>query len=179
MTLARSILLFIGTMVVLLATVSAVAATQSHDDLKNQFLAQQAAAQAAAEKGRHAPKPQNAAVPARARSCPIRVEPGVYPILGGPPPGYHKLVNRAVISRGDAAFVVFAGSADENPWQGILVVMRLDSDPCRTTTSYTRRYDVPGLAGPATVESISGDAVIYRTAAGTGTFDPATGQFGA
>lgn len=117
-------------------------------------------------------------------SCPRPlVTPTVMPPGYGPTNFHQNIVNTATaVSTANIPFDyrLYAGSLAANPQQGILIVVRLDQDPCKPGASgtITKTYDTPYQRGALTLTQVSGDTVTFSTATGgDGHFDYVTGQF--
>lgn len=81
-------------------------------------------------------------------------------------------------------YLIIAGALQNNPQQGVLVVIRQPKDPCaQGPQGQTKLYNSPFQQGALTLTQISGDTVSFTTAAsgtaagGTGQFNYITGQF--
>lgn len=149
---------------------------------KQAFLSQVQAARATAATLPRAPKPSgtNARPPA---SCSTTVQTGIGPFRGGPFHGGNSMTTVAwVVSSQGVPYVIYAGALDEDPQQGVLVVLRLNRDPCAAATggsdTYQRTYNDPSRQGALTLTAIDGDRVIFTSANGsTGAFNYVTGQY--
>jgi hypothetical protein len=117
-------------------------------------------------------------------SCPVQdVQSNInVDVLPGDPDNFTNVATIAPAIGRPFVYQVYAGSAADNPEQGILVVMRRDLDPCAPTAKGNRftRFDTPFQRGAVTLTAISGDSVAFTTAEGTtGHFNFVTGQFSA
>jgi hypothetical protein len=77
-------------------------------------------------------------------------------------------------------YQVYAGADGQNPNQGVIVVWKLDPDPCahHTTDSQPQAHDAPGLHGAVSITDVNGDTVVWRANDGTtGRFNLVTGQY--
>lgn len=150
----------------------------SHGQISPQkaaVLTQVAAQATAAAKGPHAPK-HYINPPA---SCPRTIQTGIYPNLDG---SFHEnLINVAsAISSQGVPYAIYAGTLNSDPQQGILIVMRMQKDPCAAGNqgSSIQRYLTPSRQGALTLTKIADDTVVFKTASGgTGQFNYVTGQF--
>lgn len=163
---------------ILAITAFAAAAGNTPTTSKRAKLQQIAAQATAAAKSPHAPK-HPAGPPT---SCPMPlVQSG---ITVGIPAGFpDHIVNVAVVAPQTGRpfeYEVFAGSQLDNPRQGVLIVVRMDRDPCAPGAAGTKfkTYETPSQQGDVTLTQLSGDSVSFTTAAGgSGHFDYITGQF--
>jgi hypothetical protein len=77
-------------------------------------------------------------------------------------------------------YQLYAGAEGQNANQGVIVVSKLDPDPCahHTTESQPQGHDAPGLHGAVSITDVNGDTVSWRANDGTtGRFDFVTGQY--
>ncbi len=117
-------------------------------------------------------------------SCPTPVTPG--PVEAFSPGeaqflGGKSLTTQVVISRGGVGYVVYAGAADEDSQQGIVVVHRLAPDLCADPSdagSVSTYNDTTGRNGPLTILSAVGESIRFRRSSGQeGAFDLGTAAF--
>lgn len=123
----------------------------------------------------HAPKtsPGPSLAP-RSTSCPIdvsKIQTGIVDFRFGP---YGKaLVNIAsVVSTGKIAYTVLAGAQDDDPKQGIVIVVPQDRDSCATLAGLSpqptpQTYLSPSNGGGALkIVQVDGDTVVLQDALG-------------
>jgi hypothetical protein len=145
---------------------------------------QERADREAAEARPHAPKQ---AGPSPILSCPGDVasfETAISPFTFGPFPGGKNLVNEAgVASDKGEPYRVFAGALDEDPAQGVIIVLPESLDPCATAAGVLplkelQTFVLPAKSGAATLTAVEGDLVSFQTPGGTkGQFNFTTGPF--
>ena len=93
------------------------------------------------------------------------------------------IVNVAVVAPSAAVpyeYLVYAGAQAGNSQQGLIIVVRMDQDPCLPSSKGTviTRFDTPYLQGALTLQSISGSVLTFTSATGTvGHFNYLTGAF--
>ena len=154
--------------------------------LKQVAIATMEAQETALANAPHPPKPSPVSG-TPISSCPIPTpQPGIFaPDL--PTQGYADAVvdNSTAVMPADQPlydYAILAGNRKSNPLQGLLIVMRLVSDPCANPTSGSEwtYYDTPVQQGHVQLISTAGDTVTFMTASGGGhtyRFDFVTGQF--
>lgn len=160
---------------------SGAPSAQQTSQSKHAQMQQMAAQATAAAKSWHAPKGSSSAASGPA-SCPRGQ--GQTGLFTGDTGGFHEqIVNGAHLAPNGGTpfeYVVYAGALRANPQQGVLIVVRLDQDPCApsapgTTVTY---HPTPYQRGALTITAASGTAVAFRSATGsTGSFDVVTGQY--
>lgn len=98
--------------------------------------------------------------------------------------GFHEhIISNAIVAPNEGVpftYDVYAGSLEANPQQGVIIVVRLDQDPCAASAQGTKinYYDTPHQQGAATLTQLSGVTLAFKTAAGSaGHFNVVTGQF--
>jgi len=143
---------------------------------------QQINAQATADaKSWRAPKPAHP-LPT-VGSCPMNVQSNInVDVLPGDPDHITNVAMVAPTSGQPFVYTIYAGSAADNAQQGILVVIRMDHDPCAPGAqgNLVTRFATPYQHGAVTLTAISGDTVAFTTAVGsTGHFNFVRGQFSA
>lgn len=131
----------------------------------------------------HAPKSGPSTPAATPASCP-RTSPatGIY---YGDTGDFHDAITNDAVSAPSAnqpyEYIIFAGATSVDPQQGILIVTRLDADPCASGAigMSINRYDTPSRQGAATLTAIVGDELSFTTAGGggEGQFNFVSGQF--
>jgi hypothetical protein len=130
-----------------------------------------------------APKVKSSAPMTGPASCP-RSSPatGIY---YGDTGGFHDYITDYAVSAPTASqpfeYVVFAGAYAANPQQGVLIVTRLNVDPCASNAVGTqiKYYSTPTQQGAVTLTQVAGTEVTYTTAGGGsgGQFDFVSGLF--
>jgi hypothetical protein len=181
--LAPTMLLVIGASMLLMIAVWAgsVGAAPKGSPGKQAILQQIAAQATAAAKGPRAAKYANQAAGYSA-SCPQPLaQPGLFT---GDTGGFHeRIVNGAVIAPTSARpfeYILYAGALRANLQQGMVIVLRLDRDPCAPGAAPTqvRYFKTPFQQGALTLTSLQGDTVGFTMASGSsGRFNYLTGQF--
>ncbi|HEV7128497.1 MAG TPA: hypothetical protein VGN32_13785 [Ktedonobacterales bacterium] len=134
----------------------------------------------AAASSPHAPKSPRSTT--NVSACPRgTIHPGLFTGDNG---GFHAhILNEAVIAPSASypfEYIVFAGASSTNPQQGLLIVVRLDMDPCAVTATGTQvaYYNVPMSQGAITLSAIAGTTVSFTGSRGVaGRFDYTTGSF--
>jgi len=187
--LAPTMLLAIGaSMLVIVAVWAGSAGAAAKAPPGKQAILQQMAAQAtAAAKGPRAAKqanqaPNQAAGAGHPTSCPQPLaQPGLFT---GDTGGFHeRIANGTVIAPTSARpfeYILYAGALRANPQQGMVIVLRLDPDPCAPGAAPTqvRSFETPFQHGALTLTSLHGGTVGFTTASGSsGQFNYLTGQF--
>ncbi len=174
----------VGVIAGLVVTGAAFAAGGGISPQKQAFLDHLASEQATAAAGPHAPKPANAGQVGLA-PCPNTINVKILPVQPWTLPysGEQNLVNQAwvVLSTGDP-YEIWAGATDTDPQQGVLVVFRMDKDPCKVapdqTLAYMRSFPSPTRSGALTLTGMSGDTVQFSEAGGgNGSFNFVTSQY--
>lgn len=131
----------------------------------------------------HAPKIKPSAAGSGPASCPRSSLPtGIY---YGDTGGFHDYITDEAVSAPEAGqpfeYLVFAGAYAANPQQGLLIVARLEADPCATKANVPTQieyYSTSTQQGAVTLTRIAGDEVTFTTAiGGNGQFNFVSGQF--
>jgi hypothetical protein len=143
-------------------------------------MSQMAAQATAAAQSWHAPKSSSSApaVP----TCPRGpVQSGIFT---GDTGGFHEqIVNDASVAPNGGtpfAYVIYAGALRTTPQQGMLIVVRLDQDPCAPNAAGTKvtYYLTPYQRGALTVTQVRGTTLTFTAAAGgVGHFDVVNGHY--
>ncbi len=107
----------------------------------------------------HGPKPQAKTAPIT--SCPRGpVTSGISTALETGGFHEHIISNAIVAPNGGVPFVyaIYAGSLAANPQQGVIIVMRLDYDPCAASAQGTKitYYSTPSQQGAVTLTQLNG-----------------------
>lgn len=183
---ALGLLAALGVSILLAATVGAAGIPPAGQtgDAKLAKLHQVDAQATAAAKSWHAPKikPSASASASGPSSCPRSSLPtGIY---SGDTGGFHDYItNYAVVAptpNRPIEYVIFAGASATNPQQGLIIVVRLNGDPCASGAIGTRidYHPTPTQQGAVTLTQIAGDTVAFTTASGgSRQFDFVSGQF--
>ena len=141
------------------------------------------AQETASAKSPHAPKTGLPVTSSSATSCPRGpMTSGISTALESGGLHEHIISNATVAPDGGMPFsyVVLAGSLASNSQQGVIIVRRLDYDPCSPnakglTTTY---YPTPSQQGAVTLTQLNGVVLTFKTAAGgSGQFNAVTGQY--
>lgn len=135
---------------------------------------------AAALRQPHAPKVRGTAP--QLGSCPrAAARTGLYTGDNG---GFQAAIaNEAIIAPTSSQpfeYIVFAGSPTPNAPGGLLIVVRLDADPCAPAAAGTqvRYFTTPGQLGSARLIAIAGTLLSFTNArGGSGHFDCVSGAF--
>ncbi len=135
----------------------------------------------AAARSPHAPKQTSASTPAT--SCPREpATSGISATLATG--GFHEhIISNAIVAPNKGkpfTYIVYAGSLATNAKQGVIIVMRLDYDPCSPGAQGTifTYYPTPFQQGAVTLTQLSGVILTFKTATGTsGHFDVSAGQY--
>ena len=174
--------------IILAITAWASGAAPFHQDSGIQTAAQKQAqlqqihAQAtAAAQSPHAPKQTSASTPVT--SCPRGpVTSGISAALETG--GLHEhIISNAIVAPNKGkpfTYIVYAGSLETNSKQGVIIVMRLDYDPCSLGAQGTTITYYPTLfqQGAVTLTQLSGVILTFKTATGTsGHFDVSSGHY--
>jgi hypothetical protein len=132
----------------------------------------------------HAPKPTPGPTNTPVMSCPNGpVQSRIDTVLDAT--GIHEQIDsiaHVAPNMGTPFFyVVYAGALSSNPQQGVLIVVRLDQDPCAPTALGGKMTYYPTLyhqQGALTLTQVSDSTVTFTTASGgSGHFDVVTGQY--
>lgn len=178
--LVSAIVLGASLLLAVTAWASGPASGQQTASGKQAQMSQMAAQATAAVKSWHAPKHASGA-PSVA-SCPRG--PGQSSIFTGDTGGFHEqIVNGAFVAPNGGTpfeYVVYAGALRATPQQGVLIVVRLDQDPCAPSAAGTKitYYLTPYQRGALTVTQVSGTTLTFTAAAGgVGHFDVVNGHY--
>ena len=141
------------------------------------------AQETASAKSPHGPKAGLPVTSSHSASCPNSpVTSGISTTLDAGGLHEHIISNATVAPDGGVpfAYIVFAGSLAANPQQGVIIVRRLDHDPCSPdakglTTTY---YPTQSQQGAVTLTQLDGVVLTFTTAGGgSGHFNVVTDQY--
>ncbi len=164
-------------------TILAASNAGSSSLTKAQRLAQVATQQAVAAHQPHGAKIVGANTP-DPTSCPVTFsQPGISTLFNPDFPTEHTINVAAVPQIGSAPYVylVFAGWQTSNAQQGMIIVEREATDPCKSDPSSANvitTFLTPYQRGGVTLTTLNGAVVSFTTNGGaSGRFNFVTGQF--